>query len=107
MACPCCWGSGSAAMVSDVALTKKSDHFRVCGIGFHCSSLMGSSFVSPYGAFGFSLLFQPLPGACCGDAPGLWPIASEHPSLSVFLTRAPLLGCSKQLGGKREGRPSM
>lgn len=54
------WGSGSAALVSDVAVTEKSDRFRACGMGFHCSSLVGSSFVSPCGAFSFSLPFQPL-----------------------------------------------
>lgn len=69
-------------MVSDVTVTEKSDHFRVCGAGFHRSSLMGSFFVSPYGAFGFSLLFQPFPGAACADTHGLWLITSEDPSLS-------------------------
>lgn len=57
--CPQRWDGGSAAPRSDVAVTEKSNHFRACGAGFHCSSLMGSSFVSPYGAFSFSLPFQP------------------------------------------------
>lgn len=103
MAHPRHWGSGSAALVSDVAVREKSDRFRACGSGFHRSSLVGSSFVSPYGAFSFSLPFQPLPGTCCGGARGLWLITSEHPSPFVFLARAPLVGCSNQLGGRGEG----
>lgn len=96
--CPQCWASASAA-----ALTEKSDHFRACGTGFHCSSLMGSSFVSPYGAFSFSLPFQPFPSTCCGGAHGLWLIISEQPCPFVLLARAPLAGCSIQPGGKGEG----
>lgn len=97
VACPCHWGSGSATLVSDVAVTEKSDHFRACGTGFHCSSLMGSSSAFPYGAFSFSLPFQPFPTACHGGAHGLWLITPKH--LSPF----PLAGCSNAVTGLREG----
>lgn len=90
------WGSGSAALVSDVAVTEKSDRFRACGTGFHCSSLVGSSFVSPCGAFSFSLPFQPLPGACHGGVMGSYSLLmgtgvhlssqQEHPWLDVAAT---------------------
>lgn len=86
-----------------MAVTEKSDRFRACGTGFHCSSLMGSSFVSPYGAFSFSLPFQPFPSTCCGGARGLWLIISERPCPFVLLARAPLVGCSIHPGGKGEG----
>jgi len=90
------WGSGSAAPVSDVAVTEKSDRFRACGTGFHRSSLVGSSFVSPHDAFSFSLHFQPLLGAC--RACGLWLGTSEHPRSVASWGEHPWLGAATSLG---------
>lgn len=97
---PCPRGVGAAWHVTVIgAVTQKSGCFRACGMGFHHSSLMASSFVSPYGAF---IFFSPFPASSWWCS---WFSGSSLLSTQVHLSswqEHPWLDGANSLEGKGE-----